>query len=79
MKVEVRLFASFTKYLPDDAEGQKVILDLAEGTTVKQVLVQLRVPLEEIKLVFINSVHTEIEDVLKDGDRMGAFPPVGGG
>ncbi|MBT4265608.1 MAG: MoaD/ThiS family protein [Deltaproteobacteria bacterium] len=79
MKVEVRLFASFTKYLPDDAEGQKVILDLAEGTTVKQVLVQLRVPLEEIKLVFINSVHAEIEDVLKDGDRMGAFPPVGGG
>ena len=79
MKVEVRLFASFTKYLPDDAEGQKVILDLAECTTVKQVLVQLRVPLEEIKLVFINSVHAEIEDVLKDGDRMGAFPPVGGG
>ena len=79
MKGEVRLFASFTKNLPDDAEGQKVILDLAEGTTVKQVLVQLRVPLEEIKLVFINSVHAEIEDVLKDGDRMGAFPPVGGG
>ncbi len=79
MKVEVRLFATFTRYLPDHAEGHKIVLELADGTTAKQVLVQLRVPLEEIKLVFINSVHAEIEDVLKDGDRMGVFPPVGGG
>lgn len=79
MKVEVRLFASFTKYLPDNAEGHKILLELAEGTTVEQVLVQLRVPLDEIKLVFINSAHAEIEDILQDGDRMGAFPPVAGG
>jgi len=79
MKVEVRLFASFTKYLPDSAEGQKVNLELNEGTTVRQVLEQLKVPLDEIKLIFINSVHADIDDVLKAGDRMGAFPPVAGG
>ncbi len=79
MKVEVRLFATFTKYLPNDAEGHKIVLELAEGATARQVLVQLQVPLAEIKLVFINSVHAEIEDVLQDGDRMGVFPPVGGG
>jgi len=79
MNVEVRLFASFTKYLPDSADGHKIVLELNEGTSVKQVLEQLQVPLDEIKLVFINSVRAEIEDVLKEGDRMGAFPPVGGG
>ncbi len=79
MNVEVRLFASFTKYLPDSAEGHKIIMTLNEGTTVKHVLEQLKVPLEEIKLVFINSVRADLEDVLKEGDRMGAFPPVAGG
>jgi molybdopterin synthase sulfur carrier subunit len=79
MKVEIRLFASFTKYLPDGAEGHKIELELAEGTTIEQVLMQLKVPLDEVKLVFVNSVHAEIKDVLKNGDKMGAFPPVGGG
>ncbi|MBT7713680.1 MAG: MoaD/ThiS family protein [Deltaproteobacteria bacterium] len=79
MKVEVRLFAFFTKYLPANAKRHRVELELEEGTTVEQVLLQLRVPLEEIKLIFINGVHAEIEDVLKEGDKMAAFPPVAGG
>lgn len=79
MKIEVRLFASFTRYLPDHAEDHRVILDLAEGTTVKQVLQKLQVPLDEIKLVFVNSVRAGLDHVLSDGDRMGAFPPVAGG
>lgn len=79
MKIEVRLFASLSRYLPDDAVGQRIELELDEGTTVKQVLVQLGVPLDELKLVFVNSVRTGVDDVLKDGDRMGAFPPVAGG
>ncbi len=37
------------------------------------------VPLDEIKLIFINSVKADVEDILKDGDKMGAFPPVAGG
>lgn len=79
MKVEVRLFAFFTKYLPENAERHRVVLELEEGTIVRQVLEQLQVPLEEIKLLFINGVRAEIEDVLKEGDIMAAFPPVAGG
>ncbi len=79
MKVEVRLFAFFTKYLPDNAERHRAELELKEGTLVKQVLMQLKVPLDEIKLIFINGVHAELEDVLKEGDIMAAFPPVAGG
>ncbi len=79
MKVEVRLFASFTQYLPEGAEDHKVVMELDEGTTTKQVLERLGVPLDNVKLVFVNSVHAGLEDVLHEGDRMGAFPPVAGG
>ena len=79
MKVEVRLFASFTKYLPEDAEGQMVQMDLEEGTTIEQVLIKLGVPLDHVKLVFLNNVKAPVDSVLNEGDRMGAFPPVAGG
>ncbi len=79
MKAEIRLFASFKKYLPDHAEGQKVTVELEEGTTIKSVLQQFGVPLETVKLVFVNSVHAKMEDIIQDGDRVGVFPPVAGG
>lgn len=79
MKIEVRLFATFRKYLPENAQGQRAQLDLPEGMTVKQVLEQLKVPLDTVKLVFVNSVHADLDQVLKEGDVLGAFPPVAGG
>ncbi len=79
MKAEIRLFASFTQYLPPNAEGQKAKLDLDEGTTIKDVLKQLGVPLNTVKLVFANGVHADMNYVIQEGDRIGAFPPVAGG
>jgi len=79
MKVEVHLYASFTKYLPEDAEGQKIWMNMAEGATTKQVLSKLGVPLDHVKMIFLNNVKVDEDTVLKNGDRMGAFPPVAGG
>ena len=79
MKVEVHLFASFTKYLPENAEGQMIWMELDEGTTIEQVLIKLGVPLDHVKLVFLNNVKAPMDTILKEGDRMGAFPPVAGG
>ncbi|MBU2511401.1 MoaD/ThiS family protein [bacterium] len=79
MKAEIRLFASFKKYLPDFAEGQKVIMELEEGTTIRTILQQFGVPIQSVKLVFVNSVRAELEDIIRDGDRIGVFPPVAGG
>ncbi len=55
------------------------MMDLPEGTTVSDVLNRLDVPIKTVKLIFINSVHAQGETVLKDGDRLGLFPPVAGG
>jgi molybdopterin converting factor small subunit len=52
---------------------------VGEGTTIKALLENLEVPLETVKLIFVNGVHAKDDDVLKEGDRLGVFPPVAGG
>ncbi|MCP4756633.1 MAG: MoaD/ThiS family protein [Proteobacteria bacterium] len=79
MKIDVYLFISLSKYLPEQAEDQHLLMELDEDTTVGQVLSQLGVPIKTVKIVFVNGVHATMDTVLQDGDRMGAFPPVGGG
>ena len=76
MKIEVQLFASLMQYMPGQAP---YVMDVAEGTTVGAVLASLKVPAGLAKLIFRNGVHTREEDVLRDGDRVAAFPPIAGG
>ncbi len=79
MEVEVSLYAGFSQYLPENAAGQDIRMELEEGTTIEQVLVKLGVPLETVKLVFLNKVRTDTDTVLQNGDGMGVFPPMSGG
>jgi len=79
MKIEIRLYASLARFLPEQSTGDACIIDLPEGKTVKELLSQLGVPLESVKLIFINHIHAGDNRVLKDGDRLGIFPPVAGG
>ena len=79
MKVELNLFASLKGYLPPKAKGNPCTVEVGEGTKVRGLLEQLKIPAHAVKLVFLNGVHARGEEVLKDGDRVGVFPPVAGG
>jgi len=46
---------------------------------VGQLLDHLRLPADEVKMIFVNSIVQGTEYLLHDGDEMGIFPPVGGG
>ncbi|RPI77791.1 MAG: MoaD/ThiS family protein [Desulfobacteraceae bacterium] len=76
MKIEVQLFASLMQYMPGQTP---YMMEVAEGTTVGAVLVNLKVPVGLAKLIFRNGVHAREEDVLREGDRVAAFPPIAGG
>jgi molybdopterin converting factor small subunit len=80
MKVQVKLYASLGRYMPQAGleEGQDG-LEVEEGTTIKALLEELKVPLETVKLIFLNGIHAKGSEVLKEGDRLGVFPPVAGG
>jgi sulfur-carrier protein len=79
MVIELHLFATLAKYLPEDATSKTAMIAMAPGETVQDLITGLGIPENTVKLIFINGVHGKKNTVLKDGDRVGLFPPVGGG
>jgi molybdopterin synthase sulfur carrier subunit len=80
MKIQLRLFASLAGYLPDQKTSTfSNLMEIEEGTTIKSLLEGLNVPVEIPKIIFLNGVHADKTAVLKEGDRLGIFPPLAGG
>ncbi len=79
MRIEVNLFATLVSYKPENTGRESWFMDCMEGTTIAELLMELKVPLDFVKIMFVNGVHASGDTVLKDGDRLGVFPPVGGG
>jgi molybdopterin converting factor small subunit len=73
--IQIKLFASLQKFMPASAEKYTI----ESGITVGELLQQLDIPQDMIKLVFINNAHAELTSILNGGERVGIFPPVGGG
>jgi molybdopterin converting factor small subunit len=46
---------------------------------VGECLRALQVPADTVKLIFLNGIHAQADQILKEGDRVGVFPPVAGG
>ena len=79
MKVEINLYATLARYIPTSVKGTGGKLDVAEGITVDALMRQLDIPVDQVKLIFVNGIHADRDTVLKEGNRLGLFPPVGGG
>lgn len=83
MKVTLKLFASLGKHLPTGAQRNKITLDIAENTSVWDLLDRHNVPREACHLVLVNGVFHPPEArgtlMLKEGDELAVWPPVAGG
>jgi molybdopterin converting factor small subunit len=73
--IQLQLFASLKKFMPPTADHYAI----QSGTTVGALLTQLEVPQDQIKLVFVDGVKVDLATTLAGGERVGIFPPVGGG
>ena len=73
--IQIKLFASLQKFTPASADHYAI----EAGITVGELIQQLDIPQKLVKIVFIDSVHAELTSVLNGGERVGIFPPVGGG
>ena len=73
--IQIKLFASLQKFMPASAENYAI----ETGITVGALLQQLDIPQDLIKLVFVDNTRAELTSILKGGERVGIFPPVGGG
>ena len=73
--IQIKLFATLKRFMPASAENYPI----ETGTTIRTLLEQLDLPEDKAKLIFINGIKAELTTVLKGGERIGIFPPVGGG
>lgn len=84
MRITFKLYASLTEYLPADARtGNRVPLDVADGTTIAQVIEPFGLPQKLVHLVLVNGVYVEpaerLTRVLNEGDVLAIWPPIAGG
>ena len=73
--IQLKLFAVLTTHTPVDADHYPI----EPGMTVDHLINTLKIPKEQAKLIFINGRRAGLTDVVHAGDRVGIFPPVGGG
>ena len=79
MIVQVKLFATLRRQYPKLGIGEAMPVELAEGTTIGQLITCLELPSAEVKIVFVNGIVRDMGHALVDGDEVGMFPSVGGG
>ncbi len=75
IKIDLNLFVTLSKYLPEDSD----CFALPENTSVEKLILDLGIEQGRVKLIFVNGKKQDGRYILKDGDRLGLFPPVGGG
>ena len=73
--IHLKLFATLQRFKPSSPENYAI----NPGISVRALLEQLDIPEEKAKLIFIDGVKASLSATLTGGERVGIFPPVGGG
>ncbi len=79
MKVRLKLFATYRRYLPPDSSGNALDLTVPPGARVGDLLAQVGVPERESLVILVNGRDAGPERVLQEGDAVAVFPALAGG
>ena len=74
-QIQLKLFAGLQTFSPSTAEH----FEIDPGITIRDLLTQIEIPIDKARLIFINGIKANLDTPLKGGERVGIFPPVGGG
>jgi len=73
--ITIKLFATLKQFTPVSSESYPI----RPGISVRELLDQLGVFEDQVKLVFINGAKHDLTATLNGGERVGIVPAVGGG
>jgi sulfur carrier protein ThiS len=84
MNISFKLYASLTEYLPPALRtSNQMALQVAEGSTIAQIIEPFALPMKMVHLVLINGVYIPPEEratrALVEGDVLAIWPPIAGG
>ena len=83
MKINLKLYATLTSYLPPSADKHRAVVDVPNGTTPAAVIAQFNLPPDLTHLVLINGVYVAPSErdtrQLEEHDDLAIFPPIAGG
>jgi len=74
MNITVKLFATLRDFGP---EIQK--MNVPDNSAIEAVVASLNLPEDIPLLTIVNGVHSDPGRILREGDVLALFPPVGGG
>jgi len=76
IKVKVKCFSTMVKADMCDYKGGTEH-ELVEGATVHDLIEKLSLPIEAVKIIFVNGREKEMDTVLQDGDQVALSPVTG--
>lgn len=82
MQITLKLFSSLMDYLPANAEGNSLNLNISGTATCHQLIDQYKIPRDIIQVVMINGEFAPVdrrESPLSDGDTVSIWPAIQGG
>ena len=79
MPLRVFLNASLRRYVPGYNPYEGIALEVPPGTPVARVIAALGLPGEEVTLIMVDGARQQADFPLQGEERLGLFPPIGGG
>ncbi len=75
MQITVKLHASLRPYGRSDSKDGLFPLETSEKATVREVIRELGIPPEKVRMILLNGRGADSESILSNGDRVALFPP----
>ena len=79
MPLQIFLNATLRPYVHGYDPYRGLSLEIPPGTPVGRVLAQLGLPEREVTLIMVDGRRREADFALQGNERLGLFPPIGGG
>lgn len=79
MAITIMLSTTLRLCVPGYTPATGLSMELDAPVSAGELADRLNLPRGEIRIIMINGRHAGFEQMVKDGDRIGYFPAVGGG
>lgn len=79
IKVNVKLFATLRRYIPDYDPDKGIDVELNEGSTVEDLIHALHLSKNEARVIIVNGISKKLTDLINNQDQVNIFTPITGG